>query len=221
MNTTKNIKDEDTCKKMSWHEKMTWGCFFVPLLGWIGVVIYGLFFFLPWWGAIPLGFIVGIFCFCLAGFEGGSSVLERGIGATIGLVMVTIFCVTVLPQAREKARMKTCTSHLKQINRALQAYSKDHNGRLPSANHWRGAILPYLSPQEKGTVFSCPSSTATEEANGDESDYVMPIKASHAKISLLSARTPIVYESMPSSHRGKPLALFADGKVWSLIGGNP
>jgi hypothetical protein len=210
--TAKTKGNQDTKPlELSWSDHATMaGCFFLPLLGWIGVSIYMLSFFISWWwGLIPIGIIMGIAAFWLAGFEGDSSVIERGISASIGLVMA-ILLSAVFPQAREKARTQTCTSNLKAIHQAMLFYAIDHDDRLPDAKRWRGAIIPYLTPERRETVFDCP--VPHDASESDTSDYQMNPKVSRAEISSFSAETPLLYESTPGRHQKKHLVLFFNGK---------
>jgi hypothetical protein len=201
--------------ELSWSDHTTMaGCFFLPLLGWIGVSLYILHFFISWWwGLIPIGIIMGIAAFWLTGFEGDSSVIERGISTSIGLVMVILFSA-VFPQAREKARTETCLSNLKAIRQAMLFYAIDHDDRLPDAKRWRGAIIPYLTPERRETVFDCP--VPHDASESDTSDYQMNPKVSRAKVSSLSPQTPLLYESRSNRHSGKHLALFTQGDVQTV-----
>jgi hypothetical protein len=222
--TRKNnkINNDRADKESPKHDNSYLGCFLVPLLGWIGLSTYVLFLCLPWWGAILLGIIVGFIFFAMTGISGSNgSVTDIGTGATLYLVFALIFVLNMRPiflQARDKARGISCLSNLKRISYALQLYANDHEGHLPSVKYWRGAILPYLIPQERESIFSCPSNKANKNEGDekDEHDYVMNPKVSRADFSRLSAQTPIVYESAPKRHQGKYWVLFASGQATEI-----
>jgi hypothetical protein len=137
----------------------------------------------------------------MTGISGSNgSVADIGTGATLYLVIALVLIFNMRPiflQAREKAKAIGCLSNLKRISYALQLYANDHEGHLPSVKYWRGAILPYLIPQERESIFSCPSNEKDEPA------YTINPHISHTNLSRLSLKTPLVYESESSRHGGK------------------
>jgi prepilin-type N-terminal cleavage/methylation domain-containing protein len=85
--------------------------------------------------------------------------------AIIAILAAILF--PVFAQAREKARMASCTSNLKQLGLAMMQYHQDYDEKYPSWNWgdsyggrgeaismWHIAIFPYV----KNTgVYTCPS----------------------------------------------------------------
>jgi len=95
--------------------------------------------------------------------------------AIIAILAAILF--PVLAQARERARMTGCQSNLKQLVSAIQMYSNDHDGRLPSdicvfnggsippddPRRLRGQIHPYVRNPK---LFQCPSDRGFWLTNG-------------------------------------------------------
>jgi prepilin-type N-terminal cleavage/methylation domain-containing protein/prepilin-type processing-associated H-X9-DG protein len=78
--------------------------------------------------------------------------------AIIAILAAILF--PVFAQAREKARMSTCVSNMRQMGTSLMMYAQDYDETLPYIRFrggeyvWKNAIAPYL--KNKG-VLSCPS----------------------------------------------------------------
>jgi prepilin-type N-terminal cleavage/methylation domain-containing protein/prepilin-type processing-associated H-X9-DG protein len=79
--------------------------------------------------------------------------------AIIAILAAILF--PVFAQAREKARMTSCLSNMKQIGLALTMYTQDYDETFPYIRFkadttyvWRNAIRPYLKSQN---VLACPS----------------------------------------------------------------
>lgn len=103
--------------------------------------------------------------------------LLAGIGVIVGLLLLPGW----LKQSRRGALAGavTCKSHLQTIGIAIRAYADDHDGWMPSS--WDNAfalIAPYLSDEDRATVWHCPVNTfGTDPAdlcsygvNADETD---------------------------------------------------
>jgi hypothetical protein len=52
---------------------------------------------------------------------------------------------------------ETCQQHLNYLGRALLAYARDHDGRLPEETSWCDDIGPYLPAEAGPSVFTCPA----------------------------------------------------------------
>ncbi len=96
--------------------------------------------------------------------------------AIIAILAAILF--PVFAQAREKARMITCTSNMKQIGTALMMYGQDYDETLPAyrfqAGFWHpfhlggwsySAWAPMLEPYVRNWgVFACPSGNRNQLA---------------------------------------------------------
>lgn len=100
--------------------------------------------------------------------------------AILGILVALL--LPVLAQARESGRRAACTSNLRQMGIALQAYVDDHDGGYPvvplnpppedeseeeeendateEVTDWEDAILPYLRSEP---IFRCPSDSSHPE----------------------------------------------------------
>jgi prepilin-type N-terminal cleavage/methylation domain-containing protein/prepilin-type processing-associated H-X9-DG protein len=86
--------------------------------------------------------------------------------AIIAILAAILF--PVFAQAREKARMATCTSNLKQMGMGMMQYQQDYDEQFPQwgwgANnntgtaeaftYWTNAIMPYTKNVQ---IYTCPS----------------------------------------------------------------
>lgn len=52
---------------------------------------------------------------------------------------------------------ETCQQHMGMLARALLAYARDHDGKLPPETSWCDDIGPYLPPEAGPSVFTCPA----------------------------------------------------------------
>ena len=119
--------------------------------------------------------------------------------AIIAILAAILF--PVFAQAREKARMSSCTSNLKQIGGAFLMYANDYDGLLPDGNWatgitqvdgwpanpgvaidekngWPAYLMPYV--KNRG-VFDCPTSMdliAAQRINEIDGNYVWNEEAS-------------------------------------------
>ena len=62
-------------------------------------------------------------------------------------------------QARPATRKQSCLSNLKQMATGAMMYIQDHDGKLPDANKWVDALMPYLKNE---AVFKCPGAPHLE-----------------------------------------------------------
>ena len=62
-------------------------------------------------------------------------------------------------QARPRARQSACLSNLKQMATGALMYSQDHDEKLPDADEWVDALMPYLRNE---AVFKCPGAPDLE-----------------------------------------------------------
>lgn len=140
------------------------GCL-IPILAVIGLVSWGTAsllnyeFRLPIWLGIPIGLVAGVLVVSIIAASGNSMLMELSITCTI-IAVLGFILVPVFRQAREKARVQTCRTHLKQVGAAMRMYADDHDGRLPLRANWCDAVLPYVpswKDQPARRVFRCPS----------------------------------------------------------------
>lgn len=71
-----------------------------------------------------------------------------------GVLILGAILFPVFAQAREKARVTTCMSNLKQLGLAMQMYLADYDDRFPAAAVWGDMLTPYAHDQKP---FRCPS----------------------------------------------------------------
>ncbi len=87
--------------------------------------------------------------------------------AIIAILAAILF--PVFAKAREKARMSSCQSNLKQIGVAITQYTQDYDERYPSSRlngnttHWGYGVQPYLKSIQ---VFACPSNPGNNTEMG-------------------------------------------------------
>ncbi|MBI5832865.1 MAG: DUF1559 domain-containing protein [Armatimonadetes bacterium] len=85
--------------------------------------------------------------------------------AIIAILAAILF--PVFAKAREKARMSSCQSNLKQLGTAFTQYTQDYDEKYPFGHcgpwdgsvadvRWNVAVQPYIKSQQ---VFRCPSNT--------------------------------------------------------------
>src|SRR5437764_226880 len=98
--------------------------------------------------------------------------------AIIAILAAILF--PVFAQAREKARMTTCVSNMKQIGTSLMMYVQDYDETYPyvrfhgadtAANSgtyiWKNAIAPYLKSID---ILACPSNPFSKAVPGQHGD---------------------------------------------------
>jgi prepilin-type N-terminal cleavage/methylation domain-containing protein/prepilin-type processing-associated H-X9-DG protein len=96
--------------------------------------------------------------------------------AIIAILAAILF--PVFAQAREKARMISCLSNMRQLGLALRMYNQDYDEAFPLVRFvgldgtdpnaevitWRNVVLPYI----KNTgIYQCPSNSASRLNDGD------------------------------------------------------
>jgi len=96
----------------------------------------------------------------------GLSALELAMVTAIIAVVVLAFLLPRFAAARERARVTSCQSNLKQLALAFQMYAYDHNGFFPpGAGEGRPpeepwlAVFPYVKNE---VVYWCPSTKEPE-----------------------------------------------------------
>jgi len=88
--------------------------------------------------------------------------------AIISILAAILF--PVFARARENARRASCLSNLKQIGLGVMMYVQDYDESYPQFNNyttnqtWQVTIQPYVKNKQ---VFYCPSSSATNQVNGN------------------------------------------------------
>jgi len=117
--------------------------------------------------------------------------------AIIAILAAILF--PVFAQAREKARMTTCVSNMKQIGTSLMMYVQDYDETYPYIRFkndatyvWRNAILPYLKSKD---VLACPSNPYSRAIAGHPSSNNPPKLGDNAEgwQSEADKRMPISY----------------------------
>lgn len=92
-------------------------------------------------------------------------VSNRGFSALeLAMVMLTIMALSAMVmfvggKARDKSRMVTCLSNVKQLGAATAMYAADHGGLCPL--HGAAAIMPYTKNWQ---ILNCPSAPRREAA---------------------------------------------------------
>lgn len=100
-------------------------------------------------------------------------VSNRGFSALeLAMVMLTIMALSAMVmfvggKARDKSRMVTCLSNVKQLGAATAMYAADHGGLYPL--HGAAAIMPYTKNRQ---ILNCPSAPRREAAR--PWDYTEP-----------------------------------------------
>jgi prepilin-type processing-associated H-X9-DG protein len=91
--------------------------------------------------------------------------------------------------ARERARLATCSSNLRQLVQAQQLYAQDNGDRFPAAARWGDALRPYASSPE---LFRCPSVDRSQGFG-----YAMNVRLSRKEVKALPnpAQVPLLYDS--------------------------
>jgi prepilin-type N-terminal cleavage/methylation domain-containing protein/prepilin-type processing-associated H-X9-DG protein len=88
--------------------------------------------------------------------------------AIIAILAAILF--PVFAQAREKARMSTCVSNMRQLGTSLMMYVQDYDETYPYVRFrgtsyvWKNAIAPYLKNVD---VLACPSNPAARNCPPD------------------------------------------------------
>lgn len=90
--------------------------------------------------------------------------------AIIAILAAILF--PVFARAREKARMTTCLSNLKQMGLATMQYTQDYDEKYPAVlmdegvhdvatAHWTYSVVSALDPYSKGRgIWACPSTSS-------------------------------------------------------------
>ncbi len=88
--------------------------------------------------------------------------------AIIAILAAILF--PVFGRARENARRSSCQSNLKQIGLGILQYTQDYDERMPAYSRdynagemWQLTTQPYTKSAQ---IFSCPSNTMTDNAEG-------------------------------------------------------
>lgn len=93
-------------------------------------------------------------------------------------------------RASNHAAMVSCQSNLKQLALAAMMYCQDYDERMPIADRWCGALMPYCRNE---AIFTCPS-------DDDKWSYAMNYKLSRMAMARIvsPATTFLLFESEPS-----------------------
>jgi len=112
----------------------------------------------------------------------GFTLIELLVVAAVLALLATI-CFGAFTRAREKARVATCASNLRQLSLAMQSYVQDSDGRFPSVwigypsmapeyrSEWTLVLEPYL---KNSGVLRCPTSEWGKERRDTDYQYNSP-----------------------------------------------
>lgn len=134
-----------------------------------------------------------------------------------GIFLVAILAAILFPvfaKTREKARLVSCESNVKQISLGLMQYMQDNNDKFPpSAGAYKDAVFPYIKSEQ---VFHCPTDTSGSE------DYSLNTNLQGKSLEKLSnpAMVVAVYEGRSQTlnfrHDNQAVVGFADGHVKAI-----
>lgn len=141
-----------------------------------------------------------------------------GILAVLAAVLFPVFA-----RSRDKARVTSCLSNVKQISLAMMMYAKDYDGYLPNASTWTEDLMPYCKNE---AIFQCPTEPL------EPSSYAMVRRWSEANLEDIPDRdqTVLIYEANRDGtpafrHHGGLNVGFADGHAkwyseedWETLG---
>jgi Protein of unknown function (DUF1559) len=177
-----------------WSEEDGWALWFwAALIGWIVLSITVLMSMMPWYFALPLGVVVGLFLWLGLGIlNGGTTQVEITIGSSIPLVFA-IALVPLFAQARERAREATCRANLKELARALASYDEKHDNKPLPEKNWQAALTPYLP---KKLLLPCPDSKGGYRYE--------------------AGRSGILFTECKPAHKGHRVTIFTDGTIRRL-----
>ncbi len=157
--------------------------------------------------------------------RGNGIALAGIIVSGIFLLMIPIYAAMLLPAlaaAKQKAQTINCVHNEKQLAVEVIIYSRDHNGKLPSAATWCDAIK---TDAVSGIVFKCPAANSSSRC-----DYAFNAKLDGMDESKIAPNTVMIFESDggwnanggPEQMIGKPrhnrvfVVAYADGSVQQL-----
>lgn len=140
--------------------------------------------------------------------RGSFRLAELLVAAAMVAIVAMIFFPT-FSRPREKARVASCLSNVKQLTIATLQYAKDYDGILPPAPDWAIAIDPYLRNSQ---ISICPTFQTDPLPH-----YAMPAGLSGANLNELPdpAGTVLIYEVQQGQpayrHNGGMNVGYADG----------
>lgn len=148
------------------------------------------------------------------------------VGLGIAIVACNIFGTAINRARSLPARF--CGMHMERIGEALKKYSEEHDGRLPAAANWCGALLDnskyiYNSDIPRLSCFYCRGARTPK----GQSSYALNESAASMRLAELPGDVILVFETMPcenpvggrelitaDNHDGKgSIALFGDFQV--------
>jgi prepilin-type processing-associated H-X9-DG protein len=93
-------------------------------------------------------------------------------------------------RASSHAAMVACQSNMKQLALAAMMYCQDYDERMPIADRWCGALMPYCRNE---AIFTCP-------ADDEQWSYAMNYKLSRQPLAVVvsPASTYMLFETEPS-----------------------
>ncbi len=143
--------------------------------------------------------------------------------AIIAILAAILF--PVFARAREKARMASCSSNLKQIALGFLMYVQDYDERTPPGGNWSGAlywqlrIYPYLKNVQ---IFTCPSESRGKFAYHGQTLYYGYANHTHRneRIALMQypAETVMTHDGVHPAVDGRRGIMTRDCGAWYTSG---
>ncbi|NIM07541.1 MAG: DUF1559 domain-containing protein, partial [Armatimonadetes bacterium] len=129
----------------------------------------------------------------------------------------------VFGKARERARQTTCLSNMKQLSAAVMMYAANWDERMPAADNWSDAILPYVHNEG---VFKCPKAPDLKcgYAFNEALSGASTLRISESNWTVLLFESELGWngsggvEALPTEprHAGFDNFAFADGHVMAI-----
>ena len=110
----------------------------------------------------------------------------------VGFLVSTQF--SRISEWKDRQERATCSGNLELLREALQLHAEKHNGRLPSAHEWSGAVLAVISElkhnsQSRGSIMQCPANSSSA------CTYGFNASLAGKKLAELPPGTILIYET--------------------------
>lgn len=119
---------------------------------------------------------------------------------------------------QESHRAYECYQHLQSLGLAFQEYVQDHDGKLPKAQGWTEALLPYVKDE---SVFHCPSDPSSARSSYSMNQRVSGLPV--AEVSRSGSRTVLLFETAQSGRNpfGGKADVVTPGRHYRFTNPNP